>query len=306
MNIGNCFSLNGKIETEALSVVLLQMLPEVEATCPEEVDKNIDKVFAFIDRATNGFPGFDIIVTPEIILNGFCGTFYKGALKRNSPQIQRLKDKCKTLGIWGVFGLMMDFEDGTFARNCALTINADGEIADIYSKTTPWIPVEPSSPGEEIKVFDGPKGSRIGVIICSDGDYQDSWSEAAYKGANVIVRISDYMTPYQDAYEITNRAGAYFNRCYVLATNTSGMDDNFCLFGRSMVVNPDGGIITQAPDNVPYIIKADIYPGLCDHIQTQALMGNLLWQRQHRGASSPDDKGLGAGQDKSVYTYLKK
>ncbi len=304
MSIGNCFSLNGKIETEALSVVLLQMSSAIPAANLEDVDRNIDKVFEYIDRATIGLPGFDLIVTPEIVLNGFGAKFFLSALTLDGPQIQRLKDKCKQLGIWGIFGAFIDYKDGNFVRNCAVTINSEGEIANVYAKTTTWIPVEPSTPGDVIQVFDGPKGAKLATIICSDGDYQDSWREASEKGANVIVRISDYMTPYQDAYEITNRAGAFFNRCYVVATNTSEMDEGFCLFGRSMAVDPDGNIITQAPLGIPYVFKVDLYPGLCDHIRTQSLMGNLSWQGRHRGASSPDLNGI--GRDKSMYEYLKR
>jgi amidase/formamidase len=303
MNIGNCYPLHGKIETEAVSVVLLQMSPALSASNISDVDKNIDKLFEYIDRASFGLPGFDLILTPEIILNGFSAEFYRSAVTLGSSQITRLKEKCKELQIWAVFGVIIDLEDGIFPRNCALTINPEGEIANLYIKTTPWIPVEPFTPGDEIQVFDGPKGARIATLICSDGDYVDSWREAAHKGANVICRISDYMTPYQDAYEITNRAGAYFNRTYVLATNSSEMDESFCYFGRSMVVGPDGNIITQAPEGTPYIFKADIYPGLCDHIQKQAYMGNLRWQGDHRGASSPETNGV--GRDKSMYSYLK-
>jgi amidase/formamidase len=302
MNIGNCYPLNGKIETEALSVVLLQMSPAVDAESIEDTDKNIDKVFEYIDRATLGHPGFDIIATPEIILNGYSDTFYRSIIKLDSAQIRRLRNKCRDLQIWGIFGLMLDLDDGLYPRNCALTINDRGEIVNNYIKTNPWIPVESFTPGDEIQVFDGPKGSRIATIICSDGDYIDTWLEAAHKGANIIFRISEYMTPYQDAFEITNRAGAYFTRCYVLATNTSELSRDFCNFGRTMAVNPDGNIISEAPIGIPFIIKVDVYPGLVDHIQKQAFMGNLLWQGNHRGASSPETKGL--GRDKSMYKHL--
>jgi amidase/formamidase len=251
-----------------------------------------------------GTPGFDLVATPEIALNGYSDEFYKSAVTLNSPQVKRLQDKCRDLQIWGVFGLLIDFDDGQYLRNCALTINDCGIIVNNYVKTTPWVPVESFLPGDEIQVFDGPKGARIASIICSDGDYMDAWAEAAHKGANVIIRIAEYMTPYQDAFEITNRAGAYFTRSYVLATNTVGMDESFCNFGRTMAVNPDGNIISQAPVGIPFIVKVDIYPGLCDHIQRQAFMGNLTWQGHHRGASSPQLGGV--GRDKSMYTHLPK
>ena len=304
MNVGTCFPLQGKIETEALSVVLLQMSPAKGALTLEDVDKNIDKVIEMIKRSATAMPGFDLILTPEIILDGSSPDHTKSLVTLDGPQVQRLKDICKELKIWGVFGAFADLKDGAYLRNVAITINDKGEIVNVYSKTNPWIPRENSTAGDEIQVFEGPKGSRIATIICSDGDYIDTWREAAAKGANVIVRISDYMTPYQEAYELTNRAGAYFTRTYVLATNTCEMDPGFCLFGNSMVVSPEGTVITKAPEGIPYILKADIYPGLCDHIKTQSLMGNLEWQGNHRGAASPDTPGT--GKDKSsLYTYLK-
>lgn len=303
MNIGTCFPLQGKIETEALSVVLLQMSPKKGAENLDDVDENIDKVIGLIRKSVVAMPGLDLIVTPEIILDGSSSDHTKSLVTLDGPQVKRLRDICKELKIWGVFGAFADLNDGTFMRNVAITINDNGEIVNVYSKTNPWIPRETSTAGDEIQVFEGPKGARIATIICSDGDYIDTWREASYKGANVIIRISDYMTPYQDAYELTNRAGAYFTRTYVVASNTCEMDDGFCLFGNSMVVGPEGNVITKAPEGIPYILKADLYPGLCDHIRTHSLMGNLEWQGNHRGASSPDNAGV--GKDKSMYEFLK-
>lgn len=302
MGMGNIFGVPGKAETEILTAVLLQMGMPFEPQTYEDMNKNIDAVFAMIDRASMGMPGFDIAITPEVILTGG-GT--PVAIKKNSKEMQRLKDKCKELKIWGVFGAQMDFEDGNPFHNVAITINDEGEIVNIYSKTTPWTPNEPSYPGDEIQVFEGPKGSRIATIICSDGDYQDSWREAASKGANVIIRISDYMVPGQDAWEITNRAGAYFNRAYVLATNTACMDSSYCLFGKSMAVDPEGKVMTMAPEGINYILKADIYPGLLDHIRNNSLANDFLWAGNHRGATCPAIAKEG-GRNKDMYTYLQK
>jgi amidase/formamidase len=304
MNVGTSFALNGTVETEVLSAVLLQMSPAVLDSGPEATDRNIDKIFEYLDRATFSFPGFDLALTPELIVNRPGGDMSVCSLTLGSPQVERLKQKCRELRIWAVFGLFLDLEDGLFAHNCALTINDEGEIANLYCKTNPWLPMEPFTPGDEIQVFEGPKGSRLSTIICADGDYLQTWAEAAHKGANVICRISDYMTPFQEAYEITNRAGAYFNRAYVLATNTAEMDSGFCLFGRSMAVSPEGAIIAEAPVYSPYIFKVDLYPGLCDHIRQQSFMGNLAWQTHHRGASAPGERGL--GRDASFYEHLQR
>ena len=52
------------------------------------------------------------------------------------------------------------------------------------------------------------------------------WREAAVQGANVIIRPTHYMDPWQNAWEITNKSGAYFNQIYVVAVNCSGTAEN--------------------------------------------------------------------------------
>ena len=46
---------------DAMSVVMVQFSPEA-ATTKETVDRNIKKIEEYVVRATNGFPGVDLIV----------------------------------------------------------------------------------------------------------------------------------------------------------------------------------------------------------------------------------------------------
>ena len=54
MNRGNVFGINGKIETECLTVVGAQYAP-IGAMSMEEVDRNTDVLLSFMDRASGGF-----------------------------------------------------------------------------------------------------------------------------------------------------------------------------------------------------------------------------------------------------------
>ncbi len=303
MNIGSCLPLIGKIETETLSVAIFQKGAEVIAENLDDVNKNIDSIIEWLNRLTVAMPGMDLVITPETSLQGSAFNTWKAAITLDGNEINRLKEVCKGLKLWLVVGAYVMVNDDEYVKNAAITINDQGEIANVYYKTNPWIPMEPVSPGHEIQVFNGPKGSRIATIICSDGDYTEPWREAAYKGANIIIRISAYMTPYENAYEITNRAGAFFNHCYVVSANECGIDDGYCWFGKSMAVNFDGDIIAQAPVGIPYLMKVDLYPGICDAVQKQSLMGDLNWQSNHRAAASPDGKGIGWNKD--MYSFLK-
>ena len=73
----------------------------------------------------------------------------------------------------------------------------------------PWVPLEPWQPGDlGVPVCDGPKGSRLSLIICHDGMLPEAAREAAYRGANVILRTAGYTYPIQHSWQITNQTNA--------------------------------------------------------------------------------------------------
>ena len=300
MNIGNLFAINGKIETEALSVVCVQYAP-IGAQSSGEVAENTETVLDFIDQSVSAFPGVDLIVFPEACIQGFAPVNYEDAiLDADSPHIERIKERCRVLSVWGVFNFLLWTKERLCYENTAYVINDLGETIYTYVKKYPWIPFENSRPGTCIDTCEGPKGAKLGIIICADGDYSEAWRDAAVSGANIIVRPAHYIDPFQNAWEITNRAGAFFNQVYVVAPNTSGMAKNETrsCFGRSMILGPDGNIITEGAAGTVCLIKADLYPGIIDKMHEQAVHGNPLFSYDHRGASCPEESGRREGLKK--------
>lgn len=292
MNIGSTHAINGKFECEALSVVSVQVAP-ISAQTMDHVNENVDVILDYMDKASMGFPGLDLFVSPECALQGFGPNWQEVLVDLDGPEIQRLKDKCVELKVWGIFNPLVTEVDGCKACNTAIMINDEGEIVHTYVKNNPWIPGEPTYPGQECPVTPGPKGSKIATIICADGDYPEIWREAAVNGANVIVRVSHYMAPWDKAWEITNKAGAYQNQVYVVSSNSVGVDEAYSYFGRSMILNPDGTIITEAPMGLPWLIKADIYPAIVDQIHKKAVTNNFIYSYNHRGSGYPEFGGKG-------------
>ena len=303
MNIGSTYALNGKIETEAMSVVMAQIAPKSAHTM-EDVEFNTNQILSYMDKAAAGFPGYDLFMCPECGFHGFApGDWPRLALTLDSEPINKVRAKCKELGVWGIFNPLVRENDGQFVKNMAILVNDKGEIVHKYVKMNPWLPDECTVPGTECKVVDGPKGSKIGIIICADGDYPEIWREAAVNGANVICRVSHYKAPYDEAWEITNKAGAYCNQTYVLGCNSVGIDECYTYFGNSMAVNPDGTVFARAPKGIPWLMKVDVYPGIVDKMRTQPGAYNFIWQYKHRGASCPDQNGAGRGvSDYNAYT----
>lgn len=156
---------------------------------------------------------------------------------------------------------------------------------------------------------DGPKGARFTVIICADIGYPEIWREAVHKGANVILHPShwpDSITPFDDLWELANRTCAVFSNAYVIAVNSVGLDECLSFKGNSMVVDPTGRIISEAAVGVPYINYSAIIPSQVDMLRTQGGADGTLafWNFKRRGASSPDEKGIGL--DISDYTVYNK
>ncbi|MBQ4426089.1 MAG: hypothetical protein II882_10210 [Lachnospiraceae bacterium] len=268
-----------------------------------DVDYNTDRILEWMERAVSGYPGVDLLVFPECCFQGMHFTeYYKVALTLNSEPIRRVCAKCKELKVWGVFNPWIKPDDGRFIENTAILVNDEGEIVSKYVKMNPWLPYEPTYPGRGVSVADGPKGSKIAMIICADAKYQEIWRECRLQGANLVVHVSHWMAPYVHSHKLANQAGAYFNRIPVLAVNSVGMDEGYIYLGNSMVVDALGRIIDEAPIGVEWMLEAVLNPtAMCEAVE-DGINSNSPWEFNHRGASCPDMNGVGLdASDYSAY-----
>jgi len=285
------FATGGSFEAQTLSVVMAQF-ESISCQTREEVEKNLDLVLSYMDKASCMFCGFDLIVFQENVLQGAHPTGIANVLlTEEDPIIKRVQEKSKYLQAWTILPVIIAGEKGL--ENTSFMINDKGEIVHRYIKMIPWTPAEPTYPGREIPVTPGPKGSRIATILCYDGDFSEIWREAAFNGANVIIRSSHMPTFYRDRCRLSTRAGAYFNTSYVIGVNAVGADEAGTYFGCSMAIDPDGIVLTEAPEGIPALTKVDIYPAIIDERRRKSGTLNLLRHFRNRGCSCPALGGKG-------------
>lgn len=272
---------------DGLLVALIQYhVPIVQG--PDDIQKNVDKICQVVAHTKAGYPDLDLIVLPEYSTSGLntkIWSYDEMLLSLDSPQVGQFKKACRDNDVWGVFSIMEPNETpGLAPYNTAIIIDHHGTIKLHYRKLQPWVPVEPWYPGNlGMPVCDGPKGAKLAVCICHDGMFPELAREAAYKGANVYIRISGYSTQVNDQWILTNRSNAWQNLMFSLSVNLAGYDNVFYYFGEGTVCNYDGTVIQQGHRNPWEIVTAEIFPALADRARENWALENNIFNLGLRG-----------------------
>lgn len=299
--------MSNDVGNGVLTAAVIQMEIKSAVTI-EDVNFNTDQIIKYMEMSVTGCPGVDIVMFPECCFQGMHPVYWLDVvLGLDSEPIRRVQNKCRELQIWGLFNAFIRRDGQEYIENLAFLVDDDGEIVAKYTKMNPASPVEPTYPGGEMIVCDGPKGARFAIAICSDTVFPEMWREAAFKGANVLLHPSHWMNTVDYLWEVTNRGCAATNTMYVFGVNSVGMDECFSYLGNSMVVDPMGKVICEAPVGIPWVMYAAITPGLADAIKSNNASGfEWCWMSTHPSAGHPQINGKDCRYDVySVYNQKK-
>jgi formamidase len=218
----------------------------------------------------------------------------------DGPEVAAFSQACIDNRIWGCFSIM-EINPGGNPYNSGVIIDDKGVLRLYYRKLHPWVPVEPWEPGDlGIPVIDGPKGCKLSLIICHDGMFPEMAREAAYKGAEVMLRTAGYTAPIRDAWRFTNQANSFCNLMVTANVCMCGSDGTFDSMGEGMIVDFDGSIIAHGTGGRPdEIITAEVRPDLVREARRSWGVENNIYQLGHRGYVAVDG---GAGD--CPYTYM--
>jgi formamidase len=274
-------------------------LPVVQT--PADLAVQTARICAMVAKARRNMPTMDLVVFPEYALHGLLmDTNPEIMCRLDGPEVAAFQRACVENRIWGCFSIMELNPRGN-PYNSGIIIDDHGDIQLYYRKVHPWVPVEPWEPGDlGIPVCDGPNGSRIALIICHDGMFPEMAREAAYKGAEIMIRTAGYTAPIRHTWKVTNQANAFCNLMYTASVCMCGSDGTFDSMGEGTFVNFDGTPLVEGSHRPDEIITCELRPDLVREARSVWSVENNIYQFGHRGYVA-----VRGGARDCPYTYMK-
>jgi predicted amidohydrolase len=149
--------------------------------------------------------------------------------------------------------------------NTSVHVDPGGELRAIYRKLhmfdvevggRSYRESEIEQPGDEIVTSELAGGVELGLTICYDLRFPELYRILAVRGARIIsVPAAFTLATTRDHWEVLLRARAIENQAFMVAANQVGSHPGgHRSGGRSMIVDPWGLILAQAPDREAYVL----------------------------------------------------
>ena len=255
----------------------------------------VERLIALLRQGSDA--GCELVVFPELALTTFfprwylddnpteLDAYYESAMP--GPETQALFDEAKSLGVGFYLGYAEQTPQGNRYKTSVL-VERDGSIVAKYRKV--HLPGheehEPERPFQHLErryFEEGPDGfdvsnafgGLIGMALCNDRRWPETYRVMALKGVEVI--LIGYNTPMhyapdpsQDALQsfhnqLVMQAGAYQNGTWVVGVAKGGVEEGVDSLAESMIIAPSGQIIAQATTAQDELVVADCDLDWCKH-----------------------------------------
>ena len=226
--------------------------------------RNLEAARRLIREAAGG--GAELIVLPEKWnLLGDAAELEAGAESLDGgSSIEAARGWARELGIHLLAGSIAErVAAAERLFNTSVLIDPGGQVAAVYRKIhmfdvevggVTYRESEHEQPGEEI-VTASVSGVEVGLSVCYDLRFPELYRILAVRGARLITVPSAFtLTTGRDHWEVLLRARAIENQVFLIAANQIGESPpHYSSYGRSMIVDPWGVVLAQAPDRECFV-----------------------------------------------------
>jgi predicted amidohydrolase len=239
-----------------LRVAAIQMQSKAEAR-----DENVAKACRYIDDVVSEKP--DLIVLPEFFNIEYVFQWrdyahIDRAERADGPAISAVREKAREHGTT-ICATIFEEEGPGVYYDSAFMIGPDGEIFGKYRKTHPAAVQSLEKiyfrGGTVFPVWEV-NGIKVGVIVCYDHCFPETARATAVNGAEVI--LGPFAAPRFPTWDELMVTRAWENGVYMVPTNKVGLEGDWVFGGRSLVVDPFGGIVARASDDADETIVAEL------------------------------------------------
>jgi predicted amidohydrolase len=236
------------------------------------VDANIAQADALIREAAKR--GAAYVQTPEmttLLVRDRARLLGAIAPEESDPALAAFRELAAELGIWLHLGSLPIRLPGEAVANRAFLIRPDGDVAARYDKIhmfdvdlangESWRESRTYTPGGQAVTADLPWG-RLGISICYDLRFPALYRALAGAGADFRAIPAAFTRQTGEAHwHVLLRARAIETGSFVLAAAQGGRhEDGRETFGHSLIVDPWGEVLAEAPDADPQVVLAEIDP----------------------------------------------
>jgi predicted amidohydrolase len=238
----------------------------VQLSSTPDRDRNLEAA----DRLTRAAAaqGAELVVLPEKwpVLGTPEQTAAGAEPLAGGPALTWARATARELGIDLVAGSVAERVEGAErGANTSVHVGPDGEDRARYRKIhmfdvevggREYRESEHEAPGDEPVISELANGETLGLTICYDLRFPELFRILAVRGATVVTVPAAFTeTTTRDHWEVLLRARAIEDQCFVVAANQVGEPaPGMRTGGRSMIVNPWGIVLCQAPDFETFIL----------------------------------------------------
>ena len=171
----------------------------------------------------------------------------------------------RELGIDLVAGSIAErVPDRDRGSNTSVHVGPDGDVRAVYRKIhmfdvevggRTYRESEHEEPGDEVVLSETAAGVELGLTVCYDLRFPELYRILAVRGARVItVPAAFTLATTREHWEVLLRARAIEDQAFMVAANQVGEHaPGYRSGGRSMIVDPWGVVLAQAPDSETFI-----------------------------------------------------